>query len=115
MLLGSEQHQSLRWSIAGDAVAFAKKAYNATPKRDAAILFWDSDAVDDNQRIGKLSALILLDGSVRRAIEFLNSELDASIHDFFVTNQSKVHSDWHEGFMKISDTYAPNQEDMKLF
>jgi uracil DNA glycosylase len=115
MLLGSEPHQSLMWSLAGDAVVFAKKAYNDTPKVDVDILLWGSDAADEEQRIGKLSALILLDGSVRRAIEFLHCELDTSIHDILVANKSKMHSDWHEGFMKISETYTPDQDDMKLF
>lgn len=109
LLLGSETHQSLRWSIEGDAVVFAKKAYDATPKGHADTLFWGSDAGDDEQRIGKLAALIMLDGSVHRATEFLHGELETII----ITNKSKMCDDWNEGFMKISETYTPKNEDMR--
>jgi hypothetical protein len=115
ILLGSEPHQSLRWEMSADAIQFAHAAYSAMSEEDVESLDWGEDAADSELRIGKLVKLILLDGSVQRAISFLHDRLDTGIDICLRFNTSKMRDNWNEGFTKISDTYSPRQEDLKLF
>ena len=115
ILLGSEPHQSLRWEMSADAIQFARAAYSAMPEEDVESLDWGQDAGDSEQRIGKLVKLILLDGSVHRTISFLHDGLDTGIDVYLHFNASKMRDDWNDGFVKISDTYYPRQQDLKLF
>jgi hypothetical protein len=102
------------WTSNNNAEKFARLALEHTPLEiKNQYLLWGDNVEDEEQKIKKLTKLILHDWSVERAILWLNGDLDEDL-DWMLDVHSRRKAIWEKGIQQLDLFFSPVFEQVFL-